>query len=253
MNADHDAGWSLSGEFEDVFLCRIEHGHTILVDPYPGVDPDFVRTVVSGELMAALLRQRGYLVLHGSCVTKGDNTVALIGYSGWGKSTTAAYFVNNGYRLLSEDLLVINVADLNFSVVPGPQAIKLKPDAAKMFWKDYKQFPKVYDATDKVIRLENTSSSNGITSKALQKIYLLEEKSRRKNKISDLSFNAAMVELVKHTRTIEWLNAKSFMKSHFNQCTTLLENVPISLLQRRRTLKSLPEIKWLIENDLKYS
>jgi len=253
MDNDHDAGMSLSGEFKDVFLCRVQNGCEIIVNPYIDSDPDFVRTVISGELMAALLRQRGYLVLHGSCVTNGDNTIAFVGYSGWGKSTTAAFFLRHGYQLLSEDLLVVDVNKPHPAVLPGPQALKLKPDAVKMIGDDYKRLPKVYHDTNKVLQAKNGSNGEKRTPKPLSKIYLLEGCSRRKNEISHIPSNTAMVELVKHTRTIEWLTAKAFMKSHFNQCVSLLEKVPVSLLKRKLTLKALPETKQLIEEDLERS
>lgn len=243
-------GMLLAGEFEDLFICAIEGGEKITVHPYPDADMDFVRSVVTGELLAALLRQRRLLVLHGVCVTNGTHTFALVGYSGWGKSTSAAFFLKHGYTLLSEDVLAIDINKPIPEVIPGPPVLRLKPDAGNLLFEDFESFPKVYKTTVKRIYQSTAFDSKSPAPFHLDKIYLLEGEERNSNQIKALPLQEALVEMVRHSRTIKWLTDSSFMKLHFRQCTALLNQIPVSLLQRKKTLESLPEIKALIEEDL---
>src|SRR5208282_821090 len=49
----------------------VRNGREITVDPLPDADPAAVRVVLLGRVMAFLLRQRGWLPLHGSGVLIG--------------------------------------------------------------------------------------------------------------------------------------------------------------------------------------
>jgi len=245
---DHENDNILIGEAPSVLNCRIEDGRKIIVNPNPDADFDFVRSVVGGELMAALLRQRGYLVLHGACLSKNDIAFGIVGYSGWGKSTTAGYFLNAGYQLLGEDLLVVDVTQPTPTVLPGPQGLRLRPDAASWLRYDDKRGEKIYNATRKRIYSIGKTDNHSIP---LGKIYLLEGEGRQSNSILSMSGIDIMMELVKHTRNMKWLNDQSFLRAHFNQCSTLINKVPVAMLQRKRSLDSLPEIKELIEEDLR--
>src|SRR5882724_4639290 len=59
------------------FLVR--DGVEILVDAVPGVPDGIVRLYLLGPVFAALLRQRGLLVLHASAVAIGGEAVGFLG------------------------------------------------------------------------------------------------------------------------------------------------------------------------------
>ncbi len=71
-----------------VFLVR--SGHEIVVDVRPGLDDRLVQLLLLGPAFAALLHQRGHLVLHASAVSIDGEVVVFLGRSGCGKSTIAA-------------------------------------------------------------------------------------------------------------------------------------------------------------------
>lgn len=52
-----------------------------------------------------------YLVLHSACISKNDRGILLISSSTGGKSLTAYSSLKKGYKLLSEDVLVLNPKD----------------------------------------------------------------------------------------------------------------------------------------------
>ena len=60
----NDSGLHLAGKAQDLLRCCVLQGKEIIVSPEPDVDTRFLQTVIGGELLGALMRQRGYLVLH---------------------------------------------------------------------------------------------------------------------------------------------------------------------------------------------
>ncbi len=94
-------------EASDTAKFCIQDGKRIIVSPLKGCDEDEMRLFILGTCMGALLMQRKILTLHGSAVVIDGKAYGFIGNSGAGKSTLALAFLNNGYQLLSDDLIAI--------------------------------------------------------------------------------------------------------------------------------------------------
>lgn len=105
-------------------------GHHIQVDVAPQADMEIVRHQLLGAVMAALMYQRGLLVLHGSAIRIADRCLVCIGPSGAGKSTLAAGFQRRGYQVLADDMAPI---DHTNHTMPGRRQILLRPDAVHRF------------------------------------------------------------------------------------------------------------------------
>ena len=87
-------------------------GRKIAVDVDPDIDHAVLGLFLLGPVMAALLHQRGDLVLHGSAVEIAPGRTALfVGDNGAGKSTLAAAFLNAGSRVLTDDVIALDVAE----------------------------------------------------------------------------------------------------------------------------------------------
>lgn len=247
---ENDWGNHLVGFAPDTLRFRVKYGETIEYDPDPAADMDFVQAILSGELMAALLRQRGFLVLHAACVGREGKAIAFLGDSGWGKSTTAMHFARQGYRLLCDDVLAIDVNSHPPQALPGPTRVKLAPDAGGVLVDDYDVLPEAYTGTRKRL-LVPAQAHEQEGALELQKIYVLEPISREENEIVDLPVQQAFSELVRHTRVTRLLTATEFRRAHFDQCTALMESVHMSLLRRRYSLDGLYELGQVIEADWK--
>jgi hypothetical protein len=83
----------------------------VTIYPVKGVDPDRLSVFTSGGLPAFVLMMRGELVLHASAVDVGDRAVAFAGFSGMGKSTLATLCCSQGARLVTDDVLRLDLAD----------------------------------------------------------------------------------------------------------------------------------------------
>ncbi|MDT0577032.1 hypothetical protein RM533_12725 [Croceicoccus sp. F390] len=105
----------------------------IQVQPYPDTPRGFLAFPILGPVMAWLLQKRELLVLHASAVEIDGRSVVLMGDKMAGKSTTAAAFVQTGYRLVTDDLLAINVtggADGKPVMFPAFAQLKLTQQSA---------------------------------------------------------------------------------------------------------------------------
>lgn len=84
------------------------------------------------SVSAALLRQRGYLVLHASTARTSAGAIAFCGESGAGKSTTLAALLLEGCAMISDDITVLRFAgNGGVETVPGPSRMHLCEDAAQ--------------------------------------------------------------------------------------------------------------------------
>jgi len=91
----------------EVARYAVRDGRHIKVEPRPGTPPANVRLFLLGSAMGMLVHQRGLLPLHGNAIEIGGRAFAFVGHSGAGKSTLAAWFHDQGYRILSDDVSVV--------------------------------------------------------------------------------------------------------------------------------------------------
>lgn len=76
-----------------------------------------IRLYVLATVMAAILLQRLQLPLHASAIIKGDTLILLSGDSGAGKSTLLAELIKTGYRVFSDDVVVLKTDDTSSKVL----------------------------------------------------------------------------------------------------------------------------------------
>jgi hypothetical protein len=115
----------------DVGHFRILGGQQIGWCPaQPGLSPAELRTYLLGSAFGALLIQRGLLVLHGNALERDGRAIVCLGASGAGKSTLACALMQQGWRLLADDLVAITPEGM---VLPGIPRIKLWEDASRSF------------------------------------------------------------------------------------------------------------------------
>jgi hypothetical protein len=115
----------------DVGHFRILGGQQIGWCPaQPGLSPAELRTYLLGSAFGALLIQRGLLVLHGNALERDGRAIVCLGASGAGKSTLACALMQQGWRLLADDLVAITPEGM---VLPGIPRIKLWEDAVRSF------------------------------------------------------------------------------------------------------------------------
>jgi hypothetical protein len=244
----YDGGDYVCGEVEGPLRFLVEGGERITLDYDPGlVDESLVRTLLLGGLMATILRQRGFLVLHACGVAREGRAIAFVGDSGWGKSTLASFFCRHGFQLLSDDVLVIDLSGEAVRVVPGAPMVKLRPDAGQWLRADYDNLPNLHFESNK--RLEDARTVYATEDAQLERLYILEGRGADHNEILPLHTQEKMVELLRHTRVTNLVRRSDYLGAHLRQCNQLVQHVPIVRLRRVVGLDGLPDLLTLIEKD----
>jgi hypothetical protein len=131
------SGGRYSGRF------MVEAGERITLERNKDAKDERLCAHLLAAVFAALLRQRGLLVLHANVVTTPRGAIAITGVSGAGKSTTQAALMAHGARMVSDDITVIDL-DPEGSIValPGILKMNLCDDAATKFGHDVAVLPR---------------------------------------------------------------------------------------------------------------
>lgn len=85
-----------------------------------------------GAVFSCLASQRGLTCVHAAVVRLDGRTIALVGRSGSGKSTTALALIRHGCVLVSDDVAVLSSAEEGVVAAAGAPRIRMRPDSAGM-------------------------------------------------------------------------------------------------------------------------
>jgi hypothetical protein len=100
--------------------------------PEPGLAGSTVAHMILDHAIPRLLAVRpGYLVIHASAVQVENQVIAILGSSGQGKSTLAAWFASHGFPLLTDDCLVLQLdpSTRQWLAQPSYHSVRLWPDS----------------------------------------------------------------------------------------------------------------------------
>ena len=110
----------------------VEDGKQISIEPIPQADKTEVDFFLQMTPLASLLFQRGTLAFHAAVAATRHGAVLLAGDSGAGKSTLLASLHKRGWRMLADDLTVVDLDEDGSPIVfPICPNILLWPDAMK--------------------------------------------------------------------------------------------------------------------------
>lgn len=106
----------------------VRNGDEILVTPDPQAQEAEIRIFLLGTVWAALLHQRGLLVLHASGIATPEGAVIFIGRSSAGKSSLAAAFYQRGYQILGDDTIAVDIVGGKALAYPTFPQLRIWPD-----------------------------------------------------------------------------------------------------------------------------
>lgn len=225
----------------------VNGGKLIRVQPLPGIELEFIRPIIMGPLISALLRQRGFLVLHASSVLMGESAFVFMGHSGAGKSTLVAALSQQGYPLIADDVTAIHWDSVkaNWQVMAGYPYVRLLPDSAKHLGYNFEDLPQIHSFALK----RNKALQEGFAQRCVPvgKIYSFDHDFVSKTWIEPLSHQAAVIDLIQYTRASHLLRDPENLQAHLEQCTRLAKQVKIARLHRHRSLEYIPNLIFNLE------
>jgi hypothetical protein len=224
-------------------LFQIRGGREIIAQLHPRTDLDVLRVLLSGRLMAYLMRQRGWLPLHASAVEVGTSAVLFLAAVGMGKSTTAATFHACGHSVLTDDVSPVRIAQGQPVLCGGQSRLRLCEDAAFVF--------RALDPTAGLLvdkHLFQFAGAQGGAIIPLARIYLLTDGD---------TFSIAHVPAVE---AVTALGRECFvrlsragsrvMQAHLRDCAEFAKSGTVRRLVRPRGLEKLANLVELVERDV---
>jgi hypothetical protein len=212
---------------------HLNEGREIVVDPHPGVSDRNLRLFLLGSVLGVLCHQRGLLPLHANAIVAGPGAAAFAGPSGAGKSTLAAEFQRRGFRLLADDVCMVDFDEYGAAVAwPGIPRLKLWADAANRFGLDCAELDRVSDDTAKYqVPADRYADVRPVP---LRRLYLL---SRAENDnppgIVRLRGQEAMAAVMANTYRGFCLEPMGLHARHFRQCAEMLSSVRVYAATRQ--------------------
>jgi hypothetical protein len=159
---------ALGGRRAGRFL--VEGGSRITLERNPAAEDERIAHLLLHIALAAVLRQRGLLVLHANAAVTPAGAVAVSGASGSGKSTTLAALLNRGCRMLSDDITALRMDGRGIiEVLPGAPQMYLWEEAAASLGHDVRGLARNPLRRAKVI----VPSAIGPAAMALRALYLI--------------------------------------------------------------------------------
>lgn len=226
---------------------RITDGKTIIVDLEEDVQIGLASLYILGACMGTLLYQRGIFTIHGSCVTKDGCTVLVTGASGAGKSTMAAAFVQDGWKLLTDDVAALVEKDGKVYVQPSYPAQKLWNDAIARFDYSEDSIRPLYQSTRKDKFYVDVRTQFDDTPRELNKIIWLSR--AEENSVEEVS-KLQIVHLLTSNSYCYYIVLPEDRQKWFQRCVTLASQAEMLCAFRTSTPGREGEIYKAITNWL---
>ena len=224
----------------DVARFRIEQGRTITIEPAPGAPEPNVRLFLLGSAFGALLHQKGLLPLHANAVEIDGRAFAFVGRSGEGKSTLAAWFHDQGYRVIADDVCVVGFDEEGVPyAMPGLPRLRLWREALEATGRDADSYARSYAGREDFDKFDVPLSVRGIAGErlALAAIYLLER--GEGVEISPIKGIAAAETIFANTYRGRYVSFLGSAQPHYQACLELVRKTPLFALRRSWNLERL--------------
>jgi hypothetical protein len=214
---------------------------------------DSMLTYLLGPVFGLLLRLKGVLCLHASAVVVEGSAVVFAGREGSGKSTTAAEFAQQGYAVLSDDVVAITqCSPNNYEVIPAYPRLNLWPASVKLIYGDEDALPAIVENWDKKYLALGAQGSARFEDRPipLGAVYVFDESVEASGLFTvKLSQRASLMAIVANTYAANLLDAEQ-RAQEFAFLSKLVERVPVRRLNPRRGEWSVAQLCKALRADL---
>ncbi len=234
----------------DVAAFRFAAPDHIEVEPYPDTPLNYLPFPLLGPIMALALHMRGLLTLHASAIDVEGEAAIFVGDKLAGKSTTAAAFLRAGHRLLTDDLLAIDLAAPDGPrILPAYGQLKLAEDAAEAIAIASEPLPLVYPDFEKRQHRLTDPFSHGTLAPA--RLYVLSRGGNRPA-VEPLHGPQALAAVMRYSYITRFgraaLTPESEMR-HLQACAALARTARVARLHVPHDLGRLDELVALVRAD----
>ena len=205
-----------------------------------------------GQALSFALVKSGFEPLHATAIDVNGEAIVLLGDSGFGKSSLAACFLAAGHALLTDDLLLLQLAAGRFEAHPGPPRIKLFPAMARRFLRRAATGVPMNAETEKLVIPLGLRESRRLPL-PLRAIYALaapcETRHTRRILIETLSQRDAFLTLLANTFNYIVVDPDRLQRQ-MTETNRLVNQIAVRKLSYPRSLSQLPSVRAAILSDL---
>jgi hypothetical protein len=207
---------------------------------------EWFQTYLLGIVLSFALLKLGHEPLHAAVVVVEGRGIAFLGDSGYGKSTLAASFVRDGYRILTDDLLIIREVDGVLCALPGPPRIKLFPEMARSV-QPGKRFDEPADPDNEKVILPLERHEMHFAPVPLHAFFILDEPRDRTGRLSivNLSPRESFVAILAATFNRR-LRTHDRLHRQFAAAREWTARLPVRRICYPRTLAMLDDVRGAI-------
>ena len=215
--------------------------------------PESFQVYLLGQALSYALVKVGFEPLHATAIVVDEKAAILLGSSDLGKSSLAACFLAAGYRLLTDDLLILRPSSRGVIAYPGPPRIKLLPRSARRFLPEMAGGVAMNPGSSKLILpLDRDRSVRApVPLKAIYALLPAASRSRQPAiRIAVMPRRESFIALVKHTFNYRIVNPAR-LERQFEAGTQVVGIMPVKEISYPRVLARLPQVRDGILADIK--
>lgn len=211
-------------------------GSSITIDPSLDAPLLTVEHHLGMLPLASLLYQRGMLAFHAAAVADEQGVVLLAGDSGSGKSTLLVELLQQGWRMLADDLAIVGLNEQGQPVVyPTAPGIALWPESLKKMGIDPDSLPSVDANRREFLPVGQTVG----TPQLLRGIYRLNVHSKSAVEMEELAGSARFRAVGTMLYNSHVADAVCGRADYLRCAAAIAQSVPISILRRPRGVWSV--------------
>lgn len=198
----------------------VENGNRIVIEPYQNSKSEDVRVFLLNTVLAVLLHQRDYLVLHGSAAVVDGKALAIVGPSQTGKTSIALNLYNRGYTLLSDEICAIKIENSRAMIFPGIPQLNVWRDTLAFSGKDPDRYQPIRSGIKKYA--VPIHDQFGETSFELENIVFLKHHNLTIFLNESVHGGDRFKQLIQHAYFVEAVTDKV---QHFKLCAAIIKYV----------------------------
>jgi hypothetical protein len=220
---------------------RAVRGEEIVAEPIAGIPERNVRLFLLGSVFGALLHQRGYLPLHANAVEVDGKALAFMGETGSGKSTLAAWFHDQSFPIMADDVCVVKFdGEGRARALPGLPRLRLWQETLEATGRAANDFHRSYVGDHHWNKFDVPIADTAATTEAdLSAVYLLEKGDTFG--IHQLEGLEAAEAVFAHTYRGSYVSALKGEHGHWSASMRLVRNTPVYRLTRTWGLNWMDE------------
>ncbi len=228
-------------------------GSDIRCRPLPGTPESTIRHLFLDQVVPLVLSRRESLVLHASAILTPQGVIGFVGKSGQGKSTLAACFGQSGFRLLSDDYLVLRKITLgeradDWVAIPSYPGVRLWPESSDGIFSVPPESAEIAHYTDKRRVSDPALVPFAVGPSALRCLYFLNDEREAflpEPAILPLKPRKAFMKLVSCAFSLD-IRDKVRLERQFEAIGQITRQLPCFQLEYARDFAMLPAVQRMI-------